>query len=163
MISLSVRFASMWLSNAFAIFLIATMSLVSVFITELQNPKTVNQPQTIQKKSTNRIDPKINQTPRSIRLAFDRAITIPYDPVGTPPDGHDRRLILGRDLEQVAEDVVLQVPPAVRHRDREIVRRSSIHLRSAGRRARGNPFRFGSGSSRLPTVFIAEGEKRGRE
>lgn len=136
MISLSVRFASMWLSNAFAIFLIATMSLVSVFITELQDPKTVNQPQTIpkKKKSTNRIDPKINQKPRSIGFAFDRAITIPYDPVGTPPDWHDRRPILGRHLELVAEDVVLQVPPAMRHRDREIVRRSSVHLRSAGRR-----------------------------
>lgn len=35
LISRSVRFASMWLSNALAIFLMATMSPVSEFITEL--------------------------------------------------------------------------------------------------------------------------------
>lgn len=56
---------------------------------------------------------------------------VPDDPVGSAADGHDGRLVLVRDLEQVAEDVVLEEPAAVRHRRPELGDRGSVHASSA--------------------------------
>lgn len=52
---------------------------------------------------------------------------VPDDPVGATADGHDGRLVLGRDLELVAEYVVQEEPAAVRHRRPELGHRSAVH------------------------------------
>lgn len=53
---------------------------------------------------------------------------VPDDPVGAAADGHDGRLVLARDLEQVAEDIVPEEPAAVRHRRLEFGdRRRPVH------------------------------------
>lgn len=53
---------------------------------------------------------------------------VPNDPVCAPSNGHDGRLILGSDLEQIVEYVVLKISASVRHHHRKLSRRCSIHL-----------------------------------
>jgi len=59
------------------------------------------------------------------------AQNVPDDPVGAAADGHDGRLVLAGDLEQVAEDVVLEEPAAVRHSRLELGGRGPVHACSA--------------------------------
>lgn len=56
---------------------------------------------------------------------------VPDDPVGAAADGHDRRLVLGRDLELVAEYVVQEEAAAVCHRRPELGHRSAVHSQTA--------------------------------
>lgn len=107
-----------------------------------------------------RIIPKTQH--RSIWYLID---WLPLDPVGAPADGYDRRLVLHRDLEHVAEDVILQVSSIVSRWDWEIVRGSSINLRFGRRRKRGKPFSISIGFD-SPSACIystGRGEGGGRE
>ena len=63
---------------------------------------------------------------------------VPDDPVGAAADGHDRRLVLGRDLELVAEYVVEEEAAAVRHRRPELGHRSAVHSQAQPRNSQ-NP------------------------
>ncbi len=54
-------------------------------------------------------------------------VCVPDDPVGAAANGHDGRLVLVRHLELVPEDVVEQVPAAVRHRRPELRHRRPVH------------------------------------
>lgn len=56
---------------------------------------------------------------------------LPDYAVGAAADGHDGGLVLGGDLEQIAEDVVLQEAVVVGQRDGEVRRRRrsyAVHL-----------------------------------
>ena len=70
---------------------------------------------------------EFNKKSTTKRNRRKKEIISPDDPVGAPADGHDARLVLDGDLEQVAEDVVLEEPAVVGQRHREVRGRSSVH------------------------------------
>lgn len=96
LISRKVRFASILLSNAFAILLIATSSFVSALVAELRRGKTAP-------SHTNVMQKKV----RKKKKRHNRKFSLPNETISTAADGSDRRRVYGGDFEEVAEDIVL--------------------------------------------------------
>lgn len=65
------------------------------------------------------------------RLGVERGAD---DAVGALADGEDGGLVLGGDLEDVAEDVVLDEPPAVAERGLDVLHGAARRPRGRGRR-----------------------------
>lgn len=110
LISLSVRLASILLSNALAIFLIATCSPVSELSAELPSQSKNPNPKT-------KSDAAANGMGDGERGGANE----PDDAVGALADGEDGGLVLGGDLEHVPEDVVLDEPPAMAQRRLDVL------------------------------------------
>lgn len=127
LISLSVRLASILLSNALAIFLIATCSPVSELSAELPSQSKNPNPKT-----------KSDAAANGLGDGERGGANEPDDAVGALADGEDGGLVLGGDLEHVPEDVVLDEPPAMAQRRLDVLH----HPRPRPRRRRSRSRRL---------------------